>query len=73
MIDHSDVKEIKEDLNEIKTQLAVYNEQLKIHIKRTEIIEQDLVPIKSHVTLMNNIAKIIIFLGLLAGIYRSVR
>ena len=36
-------------LDSVDVHLAVYNEQLKIHIKRTELIEKDLVPIKSHV------------------------
>ena len=58
-------------LDAIDVHLATYNEQLKIHIKRSEILEQELVPVKSHVALMNNLAKIVVFLGIIAGIYAS--
>jgi predicted nucleic acid-binding Zn-ribbon protein len=54
---------IQEDIGEIKSHLAVYNEQLRIHIKRSEAIEKKLeidvnkieeqiAPIKSHVELV---------------------
>jgi flagellar motor component MotA len=33
---------IQDDVNEIKTHLAVYNQQLVIHIKRSETLEQKL-------------------------------
>lgn len=46
---------------------------LEVHIKRTEILEAEMKPVKSHVNLMNNIAKIIIFLGILAAIYKNLR
>ena len=64
---------IEDRLNSIDKHLAVYNEQLKYHIKRTDLLEEDLKPIKSHVVLMNNIAKIVIFLGVLAAIYHNLK
>lgn len=46
-------------LDSVDTHLAVYNEQLKIHIKRTELIEQDLLPIKAHVHQLKGAAKLV--------------
>lgn len=43
------IDKIDSKLDSVDVHLAVYNEQLKIHIKRTELIEQDLIPIKAHV------------------------
>lgn len=69
----SKIDKIDERLDKIDVHLAAYNEQLKIHIKRSETLEEELKPIKSHVTLMNNLAKIIVFLGVLAGIYSALK
>lgn len=64
---------MNEGLNQVDKQMSVYNEQLKLHIKRTEMLEAEIKPIKSHVTLMNNLAKIILFIGVLAAIYKNLR
>lgn len=52
--------EIKEDISEIKTHLAVYNEQLKIHIKRTTHLEERVKPIEKHVIAVNSFFKIVL-------------
>ena len=67
------IDKIDERLDKIDVHLATYNEQLKIHIKRSETLEEELKPIKSHVGLMNSLAKIIVFLGILASIYSSLK
>lgn len=78
------VESTNERLASIDKTVAVYNEQLKIHIEGTvqnrqsikesnERIEAELKPIKSHVTLMNNLAKIIIFIGVLTAIYKNIQ
>lgn len=69
----SKIDKIDERLDKIDVHLATYNEQLKIHIKRSETLEEELKPIKSHVGLMNSLAKIIVFIGILAGIYSALK
>ena len=44
-----DITEIKERLSSIDTHLAVYNEQLSYHIKRTDLLEKKIEPIDKHV------------------------
>lgn len=60
-------------LDKVDVHLAVYNSQLKDHIRRTELLEQEIKPIKSHVALMNSVAKILIFLSILVGIIKNMR
>jgi predicted nucleic acid-binding Zn-ribbon protein len=43
------LERIDHRLDKIDQHLAVYNAQLKEHIRRTEIIETELKPVKSHV------------------------
>ncbi len=56
-------------LASIDTTLAVQAEQLKEHIKRTALLEQELKPIKKHVDMVSGAMKLITILGVLAGIY----
>lgn len=56
---------IQEDVSEIKTHLAVYNEQLKVHIKRSDLLEKKIAPIEKHVVMVNGVIK---FLGILAAL-----
>lgn len=59
---------IQEDIGEIKTHLAVYNSQLKIHIKRSDMLEKKLVPVEKHVNMVNGALKLIGVLAAIAGI-----
>lgn len=68
MSTESKIDKIQEDVSEIKTHLAVYNEQLKIHIKGVTILEQKMVPIETHVAMVNGVLKFIGLVGVLAGI-----
>lgn len=47
-------------LDAVDKHLAVYNEQLEYHIKRTNLLEQDLAPIKKHVIQVQGITKFLI-------------
>lgn len=69
---------INDKLGSIDTTLVKQHEQLAHHIYRTEqnetmikVLVEELKPVKSHVSLMNNLAKIIIFLGVLAAIFKN--
>jgi len=72
------VNKIDEKLGEVDKHLAVYNEQLVIHIKageaiheaslkRDEEIEDDLKPIKDHVYQMRGAGKLIAVISLISG------
>jgi flagellar motor component MotA len=65
---------IQDDVNEIKTHLAVYNQQLVIHIKRSETLEekleldmekmnQEIKPLISHVSMVQGAFWILGVLG----------
>lgn len=65
-------EKIGEDINEIKVVIAVQEEHLKTHIRRTELAEENISllrnevePIKKHVQYINGILK---FIGLLSVI-----
>lgn len=64
---------LDERLDNVDKNLAVYNEQLKIHIKRTELLEKDVAPIKTHVIQVQGVAKFIAILSALAGIFVLIR
>lgn len=61
------------DLKAIDKTLLRNTLSLEDHMKRTRMIEEQLEPVKKHVDLMNNIAKIIVFIGILAAIYKNLR
>lgn len=68
----SKIDKLDTKLDSVDTHLAVYNEQLKSIFKRTELIEQDLVPIKDHVskvkgsfTLMTITATLLSIIGII--------
>lgn len=72
------IDKITDRLNDIDKTLVRNTADLENHMKRTEQnetmikgLQEDLKPVKSHVALMNNIAKIIVFLGVLAAIYKN--
>lgn len=56
---------IQDDVTEIKVHLAEYNQQLQIHIKRSDALERKMEPIEKHVNMVNGALK---FLGVLAAI-----
>jgi hypothetical protein len=53
------LEKIVERLGSIDTTLAVNTEQLKIHIKRTNILEAEIKPISKHVVMMETVFKAI--------------
>lgn len=63
---------IQEDVTEIKTHLAVYNSQLEIHIKRSDLLEAKIVPIEKHVNMVSGAIKLITILATIAAIVEVV-
>lgn len=68
MSTESKLDKIQEDVSEIKTHLAVYNEQLKIHIRRSDLLEEQMAPVKKHVDMVNGALKLIGVLAAVAAI-----
>jgi len=63
----SKIDKLDDRLDKIDIHLAEYNTQLKIHIKRTEILEQDVKPISEHVSMMKGAGKLIGIIGMTAA------
>lgn len=72
--DERKIDRIQADVNEIKTHLAVYNEQLTIHIKRSDLLEKDMKerisPMEKKWTMVEGVLKL---LGALAVIAEAIR
>lgn len=64
---------VVEKIHSIDKTLERNTTSLEYHILRTNLLEADLKPIKSHVTLMNNIFKIIIFFSIITAIYKNLK
>lgn len=66
-------------LDSVDSRLTVYNEQLKIHIYRTELLEENLdglkeefKPVQKHVLAINGVLKFLGVLSLLAGLVATI-
>ena len=78
------MKDIKDQLNRIESKvdkldnradkvdvhLAVYNEQLKDHIRRTELLENEVHPIKDHVSKVHGALKLVASIGIITAIIK---
>lgn len=71
----SKLDKIAEDITDIKVtsakqevNLENLTEQVRIHVKRTDLLELEIKPIKEHVALINACLKILGLTALLAGL-----
>lgn len=64
---------IESHANSINETLIRNTISLEEHIRRTALLEQKIEPLESHVALMKNIVAIVIFVGILAAIYKNIR
>jgi len=55
----SKLERLDERLDSIDKHLAVYNQQLIEHIRRTELLENELKPIKKHVDVVTVLLKLV--------------
>jgi flagellar motor component MotA len=67
------INKLDERLDSIDVNLAVYNEQLKEHIRRTELLEEDVSPIKEHVSEVRGFIKLISAAAAILGIVAAVK
>lgn len=66
-----EIKEIQRSLNNIDVTLAKQHVSLEEHIRRTNLLEQKLEPIDTHVKMVNGAFKFIGILSLIVGIVVS--
>lgn len=63
---------ILNDVGEIKVVQAAQHVTLQEHIRRTELLEEDIKPIKRHVWMIEGAVKLIGLIGIFAGIFEAV-
>ena len=59
------LEKIDERIDNIDKHLAVYNSQLRFHIKRTDMLEKSMEPLKVH---LNKTHGILTFIGVIATV-----
>ncbi len=62
-----DIEQIKKTLTSMDKTLALQQQSLDLHIKRSDMLEQKLVPIEKHVEQVRGISKFVAFLVVLAS------
>lgn len=69
---HGKIDKIAERINSIDVTLAKQHEQLKEHIRRTNILEQKLEPVEEHVAMINGAFKFIGILSVIIGVITGI-
>ncbi len=64
----SKIDKLTDRIGSIDVTLASQHESLKEHIRRTELLETDVAPIKRHVAMIQGVLKFIMLLSVLVGI-----
>lgn len=59
--------ESKEHASEVDVRLTAIEKDLKYHIKRTDLLEENMKPVRNHVNGIQYIVKAVLLLGALAG------
>lgn len=65
--------ELEKRLASIDKNLAVYNQQLEYHIHRTDLLEEKLEHVDTHVKMVNGVFKFLLGLAVISGIVRLFR
>lgn len=65
---------INDRLNKINTTLTEVKSDLKYHIKRTDMLEDEMKPVKKHILIVNTLCKLSLIIlgaiGTIAGVIR---
>ncbi len=70
------LQQISDRLASIDVRLATYNAQLEVHIKRSEMLELELTPVKKHVTAVQTGLRLVAWLvgsGALLALFQALR
>ena len=68
----SKLDKVVEKQSEMNETLIRQEENLKEHMRRTEILEEKFEPVERHVAMIDGAVKLLGILGIVFGIYRSV-
>lgn len=66
------LEKIDSSLSRIDITLAKQEEQIRIHVKRTNLLEAKLVPVEKHVLMVHAALKLIGILGIFVGILEGI-
>lgn len=66
------IDKIQEKISSIDVTLAAQHESLKIHIKRTNLLEQKIEPVERHVHAVNTVLKLVGFMALVIGVIEGI-
>ena len=66
------IDKIDQRINNVDVTLAAQHESLKDHIRRTNLLEEQVKPIEKHVNMVNGAIKFIGILGIIAAIIEAV-
>ena len=69
---HDKLDRIEQTLATMNVTLAVNTEQLKEHMRRTQLLEQKLEPVEKHVARVDGIIKFLGVVGVIVGIVAGV-
>lgn len=64
---------INDHLSKIDTTLAAQHENLKDHIRRTELLEEQIKPVNEHIHELKGVIKFFKFIGIMAAIAEAAR
>lgn len=63
---------VRDKISDIDVTLAAQHESLKLHIKRTDLLEKKLEPVEKHVIMVNGVLKFIGLVSIIAAIAESI-
>jgi hypothetical protein len=69
---HLKIDKVSEEQQETNIHLAEYNTQLGIHLKRSEMLEQELKPVVKHVYMLQGALKLAASAGIIAGLVKLI-
>lgn len=72
-MDDKRLTRIEDKLDSISTTLAANTESLTYHIKRTDMLEAELKPIRSRMDMVMGAAKLIAMAGVLVALVEAIR
>lgn len=68
----SKLDSIVEDISSLKVTAAEHHAVLKEHIRRTEILEAEMKPVRQHVYMVNGGVKLVALIGVILAIAQAV-
>lgn len=66
------IDNLSDKIASIDVTLAAQHESLKYHIKRTDLLEKELTPIKKHSVMFQGMLKLLVYVGIVAGIIEAI-